>query len=98
MKQNIYNIQEHLHYTWSVIKDTLQKKHHCKTTDKFVLNNHVVTDFDEIANELNIYYINISKSRSDQILSVASNQDNLLQHNNSNILFYFIPVSEVYNY
>ena len=42
--------------TRSVIKDTLQKKHHCKTTDKFVLNNHVVTDFDEIANNFNIYY------------------------------------------
>ena len=48
--------------TWSVIKDNLQKKHHCKTTDKFVLNNHVVTDFDQIANDFNIYFINIGKS------------------------------------
>ena len=51
--------------TWSVIKDTLQKKHHCKTTDKFVLNDRVVTDFDEIANEFNVYFINIGRSLSD---------------------------------
>ena len=82
--------------TWSVIKDTLQKKHHCKTTDKFVVNNHVVTDFDEIANNFNIYFINIGKSLSDQIQSVASSQDYLLQHNKPNMTFNFIPVSEVY--
>ena len=82
--------------TWSVIKDTLQKKHHCKTTDKFVLNNHVVTDFDEIANNFNIYFINIDKSLSDQMQSVASSQDYLLQHKKPNMTFNFILVSEVY--
>ena len=82
--------------TWSVIKDTLQKKHQCKTIDKFVVNNHVVTDFDEIANNFNIYFINIGKSLSDQIQSVASSQDYLLQHNKLNMTFNFIPVSEVY--
>ena len=82
--------------TWSVIKDTLQKKHHCKTTDKFVLNDHVVTDFDEIANEFNVYFINIGRSLSDQIQSEASRQDYLLQHNKPNMTFNFVRVNEVY--
>ena len=66
--------------TWSVIKDTLQKKHHCKTTDKFVINYRVITDFDEFANEFNVYFINIGRSLSDQIQSETSSQDYLLQH------------------
>ena len=82
--------------TWSVIKDTLQKKHHCKTTDKFVLNDRVVTDFDEIANEFNVYFINIGRSLSDQIQSEASSQDYLLQHNKPNMTFNFVRVNEVY--
>ena len=82
--------------TWSVIKDTLQKKHHSKTTDKFVLNDRVVTDFDEIANEFNVYFINIGRSLSDQIQSEASSQDYLLQHNKPNMTFNFVRVNEVY--
>ena len=103
MKQNIYTMQEHLHstkmtskQTWSVIKDTLQKKHHCKTPDKFVLNDRVVTALDEIANEFNVYFINIGRSLSDQIQSEASSQDYLLQHNKPNMTFNFVPVNEVY--
>ena len=82
--------------TWSVIKDTLQKKHHCKTTDKFVLNDCVVTDFDEITNEFNVYFINIGRSLSDQIQSEASSQDYLLQHNKPIMTFNFVPINEVY--
>ena len=41
-------------------------------TDKFVLNNRVVTDFDENAYKLNVYFINIGRSLSDQIQSEAS--------------------------
>ena len=51
-----------------------RKKHHYTTTDKFVLNNHFVTDFDEIANEFNVYFVNIGRSLSDQIQSEASSQ------------------------
>ena len=82
--------------TWSVIKDTLQKKHHCKTTDKFVLNDGVVTDFDEIPNEFNVYFINIGRSLSDQIQSAASSQNYLLQHNKPNMTVNFVRVNEVY--
>ena len=82
--------------TWSVIKDTLQRKHHCKTTDKFVLNNRVVTDVDKIVNEFNVYFINIGRSLSDQIQSEASRQDYLVQHNKPNMTFNLVPVNEVY--
>ena len=39
--------------TWSVIKDTLQKKMHSAPSNKCILNNVAITDPDEIANEFN---------------------------------------------
>ena len=51
------------------------------TTDKFALHDCVVTDFDEIANEFNVYVINIGRSLSDQKQPKASSQDYVLQHN-----------------
>ena len=42
--------------TWSVIKDTLQKKLHSAPSNKFILNNVTITDPDEIANEFNRYF------------------------------------------
>ena len=36
--------------TWSVIKDTLQRKRQCKPTEKFSLNNRIITDVDDITN------------------------------------------------
>ena len=66
-------------------------------TEKFVLNNRVVTDFDNIANECNFYFINIGRSLSDQIQSEASSQDYLLQHNKPKMPFNLVPVNEVYN-
>ena len=35
--------------TWSVIKDTLQKKLYSIPLSKFILNNNTITDLDEIA-------------------------------------------------
>ena len=42
--------------TWSVIKDTLQKKLHSAPSNKCILNNVTITDPDEIANEFNQYF------------------------------------------
>ena len=67
--------------TWSVIKDTLQKKLHSAPSNKFILNNVTITDPDEIANEFNRYFINIGRSLSDQIQSIHSSQDYLPQIN-----------------
>ena len=45
--------------TWSVIKDTLQRKLHSSPSSKFILNNNTITDLDEIATEFNKYFITI---------------------------------------
>ena len=94
--KNIALYKHDIKQTWLVIKDTSQKKHHCETTNKFVLNNRVVTDFDEISKEVNVYFVNIGRSLSDQIQSEASSQDYLLQHNKPNMTFNFVPANEVY--
>ena len=77
--------------TWFVIKNTLQKK-----CSKFVLNNHIITNLDEIANEFNKYFVNIGKSLSDQIQSVTTSEDYLLEHNKPDTIFNFVSVNEVY--
>ena len=82
--------------TWSVIKDTLQRKRQCKPTEKFSLNNRIITDLDDIANAFNAYFVSIGRSLSDQIHSEASSQDYLLEHNKPNVNFNFIPVNETY--
>ena len=84
--------------TWSVIKDTLQRKRQCKPTDKFNLNNRIITDLDDIANAFNAYFVSIGRSLSDQIHSEASSPDYLLEFTKPNVNFTsnFIPVNETY--
>ena len=82
--------------TWSVIKNTLQKNVRCLDSTKFVLNNHIITNLDEIANEFNKYFVNIGKSLSDQIKSVPTSEDYLLKHNKPDTIFNFVSVNEVY--
>ena len=82
--------------TWSVIKNTLQKNVRCPDSTKFVLNNHIITNLDEIANEFNKYFVNIGKSLSDQIQSVTTSEDYLLEHNKPDTTFNFVSVNEVY--
>ena len=80
--------------TWSVIKDTLQRKLHSAPSNKFIMNNVTITDPDEIANEFNRYFINIGRSLSDEIQSIHSSQDYLPQHNKPTSNFTFNPVNE----
>ena len=47
--------------TWSVIKDTLQRKKQSRTTAQFILNNRIITDLGEIANEFNAYFVDIGR-------------------------------------
>ena len=82
--------------TWSVIKDTLQRKKQSKTTAQFILNNRIITDLDEIANEFNAYFVDIGRLLSEQIHSDSSSQDYLLQRNKPNMNFNFVQVNEVY--
>ena len=82
--------------TWSVIKDTLQRKRQCKPTEKVSLNNRIITDLDDIANAFNDYFVSIGRSLSDQIHSEASSQDYLLEHNKPIVNFNFILVNETH--
>ena len=80
--------------TWTVIKDTLQKKLHSAPLNKFILNNVTITDSNEIANEFIRYFINIGRSLSDEIQSIHSSQDYLSQHNKPTSNFSFNPVNK----
>ena len=82
--------------TWSVIKYTLQKNARCPDSTKFVLNNRMITNLDEIANEFNKYFVNIGQSLNDQIQAVTTSNDYLLQHNKTETTFNFVSVNEVY--
>ena len=75
--------------TWSVIKDTLQKKLHSTPSSKIILNNNIVTDLDEIATEFNKYFTNIGRS---QIQSIHSSLDYLPQQHKPKFIFSFNSV------
>ena len=77
-------------------KKKLQKNIRCPDSTKFVLNNHIITNLDKTASEFNTYFVNIGKSLSDQIQSVTTNEDYLLEHNKPDIVFNFVSVNEVY--
>ena len=80
--------------TWSVIKDTLQRKLHSSPSSKFILNNNTITDLDEIATEFNKYFINIGRSLSDQIQSNHCSLDYLPKQHKPTSIYSFNPVNE----
>ena len=82
--------------TWSVIKNTLQKNVRCPDSTNFVLNNRMITNLDEIANEFNKYFVNIGRSLNDRIQAATTSDDYLLQHNEPETTFNFVSVNEVY--
>ena len=56
--------QNNVRKTWSVIKETLQRKKKHEMPNEFLWNNHAITDMNEIANEFNRYFISIGHSQS----------------------------------
>ena len=82
--------------TWSVIKHTLQKNVRCPDSTNFVLNNRMITNLDEIANEFNKYFVNIGRSLNDLTQAVTTSDNYLLQHNKPETTFNFVSVNEVY--
>ena len=57
----------------------------------------MITNLDEIANKFNKYFINIGRSlNNNQIQTITSSNDYLLQHNKTEITFHFVFVNEVY--
>ena len=53
--------------TWGVINDTLQSNRRSKGQSEFIFGNRIIRDSDEIANNFNDYFINISRTLSQQI-------------------------------
>ena len=58
--------------TWGVINDTLQSNRRSKGQSEFIFGNRIICDSDEIANHFNDYFINISRTLSQQIQPVHS--------------------------
>ena len=52
--------------TWGVISDTL-KKCTSKSQAEFIDEQHVIRDTDKIANTFNEYFVNITRTLSQQI-------------------------------
>ena len=84
--------QNNVKKTWSVIKETLQRKKKHEMPNEFVWNNHSITDMNEIANEFNRYFISIGHSLSEKIQSVHSSKEYLRQK--ANTVFKFTVVNE----
>ena len=58
--------------TWGVINDTLQSNRRSKDQSEFIFGNRIMRDSDEIANNFNDYFINISRTLSQKIQPVHS--------------------------
>ena len=84
--------QNNVRKTWSVIKETLQRKKKHEIPKEFVWNNRAITDMNEIANEFNRYFISIGHSLSEKIQSVHSSKEYLGQK--ANTVFKFTVVNE----
>ena len=84
--------QNNVRKTWSVIKETLQRKKRHEMPGEFVWNNRVITDMTDIANEFNRYFISIGHTLSEQIQSVHSCEEYLGHKADS--VFKFSEVNE----
>ena len=60
------NIQQ----TWTIMKDTLQRKTKCEIPNQFFIGNRILINSDEIANEFNKKKINIGQFLSEQVTSL----------------------------
>ena len=80
--------------TWGVINDTLQSNRRSKGQSEFIFGNRIIRDSDEIANYFNDYFINISRTLSQQIQPVHSFDHYL--NGNVTSKFQFHSVSQDY--
>ena len=76
--------------TWTIIKDTLQRKSKCEIPNQFFIGHRMIPDSDEIANEFN--FVNIGRLLSEQITSPHTSEEHL--GDRPNVSFKFSPVSE----
>ena len=80
--------------TWGVINDTLQSNRRSRGQSEFIFGNRIISDSDEIANHFNDYFINISRTLSQQIQPVHSFDHYL--NGNVTSKFHFHSVSQDY--
>ena len=53
--------------TWDVLNSILKRQKACKLSDKFLVNNKMITNPTDIANKFNSFFINIGKTLANQI-------------------------------
>ena len=58
--------------TWGAINDTLQSNRRSKGQSEYIFGNRIIRDADKIANHFNDYFIDISRTLSQQIQPVHS--------------------------
>ena len=78
--------------TWRVISDTLKINCKSKSQAELIYENHVIRDTEEIANHFNNYFINISRTLSQQIQPTHTFNNYL--NNNSMLRFKFQPIDQ----
>ena len=73
--------------TWGVINDTFKRNGKSKSQAKFIDENYVIRDTNELANHFNDYFIKIARTLSQQIQPTHSFNNYL--NNNSMLRFKF---------
>ena len=54
-------------YTWSIIKDTLQRKTKCEPPCSFIHDGRIINNPNEIAKEFNSYFISVNQTIANDI-------------------------------
>ena len=72
-------------HTWSVIKDTLQRKTKCEPPCSFIHDGRIINNPNEIAKEFNLYFISVSQTIANDI-SAPWSFDKYLTNNHNNFL------------
>ena len=79
--------------TWSVINSILNRQKTKKLSDKFLINNRMITNPTDIANKFNHFFINIGKTLSDRIDNTNTNFRAYLT-NRSDVQFTISPITQ----
>ena len=79
-------------HTWSVIKDTLQRKTKCEPPCSFIHDGRIINNPNEIAKEFNFYFISVSQTIANDI-SAPWSFDKYLT-NNHNLFFCFAQIEQ----
>ena len=79
-------------HTWSVIKDTLQRKTKCEPPCSFIHDGRIINNPNEIAKEFNLYFISVSQTIENYI-SAPWSFDKYLT-NNHNLFFCFTQIEQ----